>query len=174
MTDPKGSLTRPGAAATVGDVRFDRMRAAARLLDSQFRIPGTGIRFGLDAIIGLIPGAGDFAGAVASAWFIYEAARLGTPAPVLGRMMANVGIEALIGAVPILGDLFDVAFKANNRNLRLLERHAIEPAAVRRSSRRFFVWLGLALALLVVVIGALAVMVGLKLFELLSSGRGPL
>lgn len=174
-------MARPGKPVpatvpeiTVGDARLDRMRAAARLLDSQFRIPGTNIRFGLDAIAGLVPGVGDFAGAIASAYFIYEAARLGAPGTVLARMVTNVGVEALVGAVPILGDLFDVAFKANNRNMRLLEEHVVAPDVVRRSSRRTLVWLGVGLVLLVVVTGALAVMVGLKLFELISSGRGPL
>ena len=162
----------PGVA--VGDARLDRMRAAARLLDSQFRIPGTNIRFGLDAIAGLVPGVGDFAGAIASAYFIYEAARLGAPGTVLARMITNVGVEALVGAVPILGDLFDVAFKANNRNMRLLEQHAVTPDLAHRSSRRMLVWLGIGLVLLVVVAGALAVMIGLELFELISSGRGPL
>lgn len=160
--------------AVVGDARLDRMRAAARLLDSQFRIPGTRIRFGLDAVAGLVPGVGDFAGAVASAYFIYEAARLGAPGAVLTRMITNVGLEALVGAVPILGDLFDVAFKANNRNMRLLEQHAVAPDLARRSSRKTLVWLAVGLVALVVAAGAIAVMVGLKLFELISSGRGPL
>ena len=160
--------------AVVGDARLDRMRAAARLLDSQFRIPGTNIRFGLDAVAGLVPGVGDFAGAVASAYFIYEAARLGAPGTVLARMVTNVGIEALVGAVPILGDLFDVAFKANNRNMRLLEQHTVAPDLVRRSSRKTLVWLAIGLVALVVLAGAIAVMIGLKLFELISSGRGPL
>lgn len=173
-------MARPGKPVpvatdtVVGDARLDRMRAAARLLDSRFRIPGTNIRFGLDAIVGLVPGVGDFAGAIASAYFIYEAARLGAPGPVLARMVTNVGVEALVGAVPILGDLFDVAFKANNRNMRLLETHAVAPDLARRSSRRMLVWLGVGLVLLVVVAGALAVMIGLKVFELISSGRGPL
>ena len=173
-------MARPGKPvpaapeAVVGDARLDRMRAAARLLDSQFRIPGTNIRFGLDAVAGLVPGVGDFAGAVASAYFIYEAARLGAPGTVLARMVTNVGLEALVGAVPILGDLFDVAFKANNRNMRLLEQHTVAPDLARRSSRKTLVWLAVGLVALVVAAGALAVMVGLKLFELISSGRGPL
>lgn len=174
MNGPKDQLRVRTPDAIVGDARLDRMRGAARLLDSRFRIPGTGIRFGLDAIIGLVPGVGDFAGAIASSYFIYEAARLGAPAPVLARMVTNVGLEALIGAIPILGDIFDVAFKANNRNMRLLEQHAVAPALARRSSRRLLMWLGLGLVAFVIVVGALAVMVGLKLFELISSGRGPL
>ena len=174
MTSSGSKVPARSTEPILGDARLDRMRAAARILDSQFRIPGTPIRFGLDAIIGLVPGVGDFAGAIASSWFIFEAGRAGAPAPVIARMMANVGIEALVGAIPILGDLFDVAFKANNRNMRLIEHHAVEPVRVRRSSRRFFVVLGLALVLLVIVIGALAVMIGLKLFELIASGRGPL
>lgn len=174
MTIPGRPVPARTPDVAVGDARLDRMRAAARLLDSRFRIPGTNIRFGLDAIVGLVPGVGDFAGAIASAYFIYEAARLGAPGPVLARMVTNVGVEALVGAVPILGDLFDVAFKANNRNMRLLEKHAVAPELARQSSRKLLVGLGVGLVVLVVVAGALAVMVGLKLFELISSGRGPL
>lgn len=93
----------------------------SRLLDSSFRIPGTQIRTGIDPVIGLIPGVGDLAGAALSTYLVAEAARLGIPRRTVARMMTNVGIETLVGAIPILGDLFDVAFRANRRNVKLLE-----------------------------------------------------
>jgi hypothetical protein len=101
-----------------------RLARLARLLDARWGIPGTPWRFGLDGLLGLIPGAGDVAGAALSAYIVWEAHRLGASKLTIARMIANVGIEALIGVVPVLGDLFDVAFKANIRNLRLLESDA--------------------------------------------------
>jgi hypothetical protein len=94
----------------------------SHILDDFLRIPGTQIRFGLDGIIGLIPGIGDILGALAS-WIIILAAWLrGVPRVTLARMLANVAIETIIGAVPVLGDAFDIAWKANRRNYALLER----------------------------------------------------
>jgi hypothetical protein len=94
----------------------------SHLLDDFLRIPGTQIRFGLDGIIGLIPGIGDVIGAMAS-WIIILAAWLrGVPRVTLARMLANVAIETIVGTVPILGDAFDIAWKANRKNFALLER----------------------------------------------------
>src|SRR5262245_40398006 len=84
----------------------------AKLMDSQFRIPGTNIRFGLDAIIGLIPGGGDFATFVVSAIMLSTLAKRGASGYLLARMTTNIVIDALVGSIPILGDIFDVAFKA--------------------------------------------------------------
>ena len=137
--------------ATTGSTeRLARVRALARILDTAFRIPGTGIRFGLDPVLGLVPGLGDVVGVAASGYIIVEAARLGAPPAVVMRMLANVGIEALVGAVPVLGDLFDVGWRANVRNVRLLERHVASPEAVHASSKR------VAVAVAVGVIGLLA------------------
>lgn len=111
-----------------------RVRRLARLLDAAVRIPGTGIRIGLDAVLGLIPAGGDVAGAVLSAWIVLTAARLGAPAPVLVRMTGNLVLDALLGAVPLVGDLFDVGWKANLRNVVLLERHLESPDRTRRRS----------------------------------------
>jgi hypothetical protein len=86
----------------------------------QFRLPGTRFRFGLDGLIGLVPGVGDIAGAVMSSYIILEARRLGASNWTLVRMISNVLIEMVIGAIPIVGDVFDVVFKANVRNLRLI------------------------------------------------------
>ena len=97
-----------------------RLQRVAWLLDAAFRIPGTQQRFGLDALIGLIPGVGDALGALLSTYIIVEAARRGASVWMVTRMLGNVAVETLIGAIPLLGDLFDVVFKANMRNLALL------------------------------------------------------
>jgi hypothetical protein len=108
------------AALAAAERRLERL---AVLLDAQFVLPGTGFRFGVDGLLGLVPGVGDAIGAGLSAWLIIEAQRLGAPKPLLARMVANLALDAAVGAVPVLGDLFDVAFKANLRNMRLLRRH---------------------------------------------------
>jgi hypothetical protein len=99
----------------------------SHLLDDWFRIPGTNIRFGLDGIIGLIPGFGDIAGGLASCILIVAAWVRGVPYVTLARMMVNLGLDVIIGAVPFFGDVFDVAWKANRRNYALLTRHVREP-----------------------------------------------
>jgi hypothetical protein len=112
-----------------------RVRSLARALDTAIRVPGTNIRFGLDSIIGLVPGAGDIASSLLSGYIVLASARLGVPPWVVMRMILNLGIDTLVGSVPLLGDLFDVGFRANVRNAALLERHMDDPVAVKRSSR---------------------------------------
>ncbi len=103
--------------------RLKSMERLANLMDTQFRIPGTDIRFGLDAIIGLIPGAGDLSTFAVSGFMILVMARNGASSYVLARMVLNVLIDTIIGSIPLIGDLFDVAFKANTRNIRLMQEH---------------------------------------------------
>jgi hypothetical protein len=93
------------------------------LMEQRYHLPGTDFRFGLDAVIGLVPGFGDFMGMVIGAVVVLEALRLRAPWLVIGRMAVNLWLDAMIGAVPVVGDLWDFWFKANVRNLRLLERH---------------------------------------------------
>lgn len=100
----------------------EELAALARLLDSSIRLPG-GFRIGIDALIGLVPGIGDAAGVLISAYIVARAARLGVPRGVLLRMILNVLIDGLVGAIPVAGDVFDAVWKSNARNLRLLERH---------------------------------------------------
>jgi hypothetical protein len=121
------------AARIIGRNRFaasrrrtdalSRIRRVARLMDRSFRVPGTRFRFGLDAVIGLVPALGDAAGMVVSAWIVVQSLQFGVRGPTLVRMLFNLGVDALAGTVPIAGDAFDAWFKANSRNLRLLERH---------------------------------------------------
>jgi len=109
---------------------IDRLDRLSRRLDTAFRIPGTRIRLGWDSIIGLIPGVGDLAAAAPGLWIISRAHALGAPNHVLARMAANSGIDWAVGSIPLLGDLFDVGFKANRRNVALLRRHFGLPEVV--------------------------------------------
>ena len=113
---------------------------------------------GLDPILGLIPGAGDAAGAVLAAWILVEAFRMGVSRATLLRMAGNVALDAGLGAIPILGDIFDFAWQANLRNVTLLERHLAAPAQARRADRAF---------ILLVISGVLAMAVGLLAFGIL-------
>lgn len=126
------------------------MRDLARVLDEAIRIPGTNIRIGLDALLGLLPGGGDMAGGLFSGLIIFQAARAGAPTPVLGRMLGNVLLDVVVGAIPILGDVFDVAWRANTRNVRLLEAWRERPVPTKRASALTVG--GILLALLVVIV----------------------
>ncbi|WP_114389692.1 DUF4112 domain-containing protein [Notoacmeibacter marinus] len=102
--------------------RLRRVARAARLMDTAVRLPG-GFRLGADSIVGLIPGIGDTATVVVSLWIVNEARKLGVPANKLTRMLGNVGLDYVIGAVPIVGDVFDAVYKANRRNLNMILDH---------------------------------------------------
>jgi hypothetical protein len=131
-----------------------RLRSLAWLLDSAIQLPGTRFRFGLDAIVGLIPGLGDVIGVLLSSYIVREAARAGAPPSVLVRMAWNVLVEGVVGMVPLAGDVFDAAWKANQRNVALLEAHFGEPRRTRRSSRIFVALLVLGLIGLIALTSA--------------------
>jgi uncharacterized protein DUF4112 len=131
-----------------------RLDTLAYLLDDSIPIPGTGARFGLDAVIGLIPGIGDAAGALLSCYIVFEATRLGAGFSVLLRMLLNISIETVVGSVPLVGDLFDAGWKANDKNMRLLHRAVDAPGAARRSSLLFVLFV--AVLLLAVLAGVVA------------------
>lgn len=103
--------------------RIARVEWLATLLDTAIVVPGTGIRFGLDALIGLVPAVGDIVSMLLSLYIIREARALGAPRLLVARMLANVALDGVVGAVPVAGDLFDVAFRANRRNVALLLAH---------------------------------------------------
>ena len=131
---------------------MQRLDALARLLDNQFRIPGTNIRFGLDGIIGLIPYVGDIAGFVISGILFHLMWQRGAGPLIMLRMMGNVAIDTLVGVVPVVGDLFDFGFKANRRNVELLKKYYAEPRE-RPSAVWSLLLIGLmALAVFVVLI----------------------
>lgn len=122
----------------------------AKLMDSQFRIPGTGFRFGLDGLIGLIPGVGDLSTFAVSAYMLTIMAKNGASGFVLARMIVNVLLDAAIGSIPLLGDLFDMVFKSNLRNLRLMQQHYREG---RHRGSAWKVIVPVLLILLLIVIG---------------------
>lgn len=107
----------------VHDRDIAKLDSLADLMDSRFRIPGTGIRFGLDAVIGLIPGLGDAVTLLPTLYIIGHARKHGAAGHIQAAMVANAVLDLVIGSIPLLGDLFDVGFKANRRNVRLLKRH---------------------------------------------------
>lgn len=120
-----GYRTRPpGRARRVNYAReLHELRRFAHLLDEAIRIPVVGYRIGLEPILGLIPVVGDLSGFVVSGYIIYRAARLGVPRKVVARMVFNAVLDAAIGSIPLIGDLFDFFWKVNKRNMRLVERH---------------------------------------------------
>jgi hypothetical protein len=132
---------------------LEALRRWARIFDSAFRIPGTQITFGIDPILGLVPGLGDVASPVLSLLFIWHGLRLGVPKVVLARMVLNVLIDAGVGAIPVIGDLFDFGWKANAWNLALLERHAM-PGRPPTSADYLFVTL---CALVIVAVALLPI-----------------
>ena len=103
--------------------RLARIRRVAWVVDAAFHIPGTRFRFGLNSLIGLAPGAGDAVLGIVSLYTLQQAHAMGVPAPKLARMIGNIVLEVAAGSIPVAGDLFDVALKANLRNVRIVERH---------------------------------------------------
>jgi len=156
--DHTTSNTIPAEVGTLPGNRVGRLRRLSYLLDNSIPIPGTPFRIGLDSIIGLVPGIGDFVGGAFSLYIILEAARLGAPRSLLARMGWNVAIDVLVGTVPLLGDLFDAGWKANMRNLALLERQVDRPLDSARANRRFVMLVGSALLLLLAGAAALTVL----------------
>lgn len=147
-----------------------RVRSLAHLLDDAIPIPGTKYRVGLDPLLGLFPALGDYLSAILSAYIIWQAARVGTPRETLARMGTNVLVELVLGAVPVLGDTFDVVWKANARNLELLEAHLSVPATTDASPQdRRVLWLLLAAIFLVTIVaGAISLAIALALLRLLG------
>jgi hypothetical protein len=132
-----------------------RIATVARVLDELVTIPGTRQTIGVDSVVGLIPGIGDIASAAVGAWVILEAARFRLPGIVLARMVVNTVVDLVVGAIPLIGDVFDIVFKSNARNLALFRRHATDPGASTAEHRAFLV----GLALILVGVGWLAIVV---------------
>jgi hypothetical protein len=150
--------------------RLRRYSLIVNALDQLFRVPGTRWRFGLDSIIGLVPGAGDIATATVGAYGLVVAFQNGAPASIQIRMLLNLLVDAAVGAIPIAGDLFDFVFKANVRNQRLLTGWLERPHQTRRSSSLLLA--ALLLTLLALAIGAvwLAVAAVSGVYRLVSGG----
>ena len=137
-----------------------RYRALANSLDARFRILGTPIRFGWDAILGLIPGAGDAIGGLVGSYGLWVGTRLGAPWVVLARMLFNLAVDVIVGAVPLAGDLFDIGWRGNLRNLALLERWVERPHQTRSRS------IGLFVGLFGVLVGVSLVALGISVWLL--------
>jgi len=147
-----------------------RLRGLARLLDSSIPLPG-GYRIGLDGLIGLIPGVGDAIGASFSTYIILEAARMGASRTTLLRMVGNVLIDTIVGAVPILGDLFDFAWKANQRNMALLDG-ALEQGPAGGTPQQRLGFVGIVLLIALVVLIAVGVYLFIKLLLAIAAAIG--
>ena len=148
--------------------RLAALARFAELLDSGIRIPGTQLRFGLDPLIGLIPGAGDAAGAVLAGWILVEAIRLGASRATLVRIAGNIALDAGIGAVPLIGDIFDFAWKANVRNVTLLERHLRDPARAMRADRSFVAFVIGGITVVTLGLFALGAVLTIRLLRVLG------
>lgn len=142
---PEPAARAPRIILPKDERRLERLRVWARLLDNQFHLPGTRFRFGLDPIVGLIPVIGDIATPFFGAAIILEAFRMGIPKIIQARMLVNVLIDVIVGEVPVAGDLFDFAWKSNDMNLTLLERHVYE---VVRPSKGDWLFVTFVLAIL--------------------------
>jgi hypothetical protein len=164
MTAPDDRRPVPAAQST------GRLRDLARILDEAIQIPGTNIRIGLDAILGLLPAGGDLAGGLFSGVIMLQAARAGAPTSVLARMLGNVVIDTALGSIPLIGDLFDFAWRSNTRNVRLLESWRERPAGTQRASRLAVAGLLGALVLLIVLVVWGAIALGGAVLDLLRKG----
>jgi hypothetical protein len=130
-----------------GQLGLTRLRALTRLMDQAFGVPGTKWRFGLDALFGLVPGLGDVAGGVIAVYALHVARQLRAPPAIQLHMLTNIAIDASIGTIPIIGDLFDFVFKAQTRNLALLDGWLKSPHEVTQRSRRGLLLVPLAIVL---------------------------
>jgi hypothetical protein len=147
--------------------RINRLRRLSRLLDNAIGIPGTKFRFGLDPILGLLPGGGDTVTGGLSAYIVVEAARMGLPREILWQMVVNIILDSLAGTIPVIGDLFDVGWKSNVRNIALLEKH-LKVAESNKSDRLFIFGLILLLALIILGFAVITVFTIGWLFNLIT------
>ena len=149
---------------------LEHLRRLSRLLDSAIPLPG-GFRIGLDGILGLIPGIGDALGASLSTYIVIQAARLGASPLQLSRMILNILLETLLGAVPVLGDLFDIAWKANERNMALLDAQPPR-TPVRGSARQRLTVTSVVMIIVFVTVLVLLIVLALKLLLELAAVLG--
>lgn len=154
--------------ATDSDKRLERLHRFAFWLDEGVRLPGTRMRVGLDPVIGLVPGFGDAAGAVLSAAILVEAIRRGVSRFTLGRIAWNIVLDALLGAVPVIGDAFDFVWKANLKNVALIERHVAVPGTARKADRLFVFLLIGSLFLLCAALMVAGVLLTAWLFRVIA------
>jgi len=163
----------PKRVPSVANPRYtslQRLRQLSHVLDNSIPIPGTGYRIGLDPILGLLPGAGDTVAGALSAYIVVEAARMGVPRETLLKMASNIILEVVLGSVPMLGDLFDAAWKANARNIALLESHVDMPQSSQAGDRKFLILLILGLAVVIIGFATFSVLLVRLLIGAISGG----
>jgi hypothetical protein len=149
-----------------GQIGLDRLRRLTLLMDQAFGVPGTRWRFGLDALFGLVPGLGDIAGGLIADYALHVARRLGAPGVIQLHMLTNIAIDASVGTIPLVGDLFDFVFKAQTRNLALLDDWLQTPHQVTKRSQRGLLLVPLA----IVVVFATLTILGIWLLFILLRG----
>jgi hypothetical protein len=147
---------------------LERLRAIAKLFDQAFAVPGTKWRFGIDALFGLVPGLGDIAGGIVAVYALRVARNLNAPPAIQLHMLSNIALDALIGMVPILGDLFDFAFKAQTRNLALLDAFVATPHKTARRSRLGMLLTSIAIVMVFATLTALGIWMLYLLFHWLG------
>ena len=161
----------PAEALLPDRVRLAQLRRWAVLLDSAFKVPGLPVRFGLDALVGLVPGVGELTTPAFTMLLLFTGLRRRVPLVVLARMVLNTGVDALIGLIPVLGDLTDVGWKANLRNLALLERHAVPGTPATRSDT-WFVAVGVGLITVVALLAIVSIVLAVWVIVWVIGQRG--
>ncbi len=169
--DASSTATRPADREREEQAQreFENLRGIARLFDQAFRVPGTSWRFGVDALLGFVPGLGDIAGGIVAVYALRVARQLGAPASIQLRMLGNIAIDAIVGSVPFFGDLFDFAFKAQTRNLALLEQWRKIPARTARRSRLAVIFMPVAIFVVFAALTAVGVFLLVQLYQWLSA-----
>jgi hypothetical protein len=155
--------------AARGTRELERLRAIARLFDQAFGIPGTRWRFGIDALFGLVPGLGDVIGALVAVYALHVARTLRAPGTIQLHMLSNIALDALVGTVPLIGDVFDFVFKAQTRNLALLDDWMAKPDPTVRRSRRGLLLLPLAVLTVFIGLTVLGIWMLYLLFSWITS-----
>ena len=162
---PSSTLAdHPSKAATV-----QHLRQVSNLLDNAIRLPGTSYGIGIDPILGLIPGGGDLAGGVLSTYIMWRAFKLGIPREMLLRMASNIALETVAGTVPVVGDLFDVAWKANVKNVEILEAHLDTPVVGQKADRWFVILLIGILVIFILIISLIGIAILTFIFALIKT-----
>ncbi|WP_413159984.1 DUF4112 domain-containing protein [Capilliphycus salinus ALCB114379] len=164
-SSPKRSIPAKDDPSKASLVR--QLRQYSNILDNAIRVPGTTYGIGLDPIIGLIPGGGDLLGGLFSAYIILRAFQLGVPKETLVRMASNIATETLVGTVPVLGDVFDVAWKANVKNVDLLEAHVNAPEMGQKADRLFVIILVGGLMLFILLISVVGITMLTLIYQVL-------
>ena len=161
-------MTPPSPVAPRTEAARQRLQYLSRLLDNAIAIPGTEYRVGIDPLLGLVPGGGDLLGGLLSAYILLEAAFLGLPKQTLLRMAGNILLETVVGTFPVVGDFFDVTWKANARNYKLIEAHLASPQSSRRADTWFIALLVGGLLVVITLLTAVSVILIRFLWQLLT------